>query len=487
MVKKGNRLFKMLIVLGDVLGITLSFYTTLFLRISLNPFFEIKFGFPDIHQHIFPLYVLLIVWIATFRQMELYKFSEQASFVNGIIGIIKGSTTSTIVLIFIVFLFQLDEYSRSLIFMFWGIAVVEISLIRVLVFRGLKWLKLRDVGVERVVIFGYNDEASRLGANINNTEGIGYKFLGYFLPEMSPPSHWAGNITFLDAQENVLRKSGKISEVIASLDLNRIIICDSTMTREQALYIAEICDEMGISLDRIPDLLGVISERISITEIANVPLINLRPKEVTRWDHIAKRVVDGIIVLAGGILILPLMVLIGILIKRDSPGPVFYVQQRVGKRGKNFPMYKFRSMYVDAEEQRRALARFNEVDGCLFKIKDDPRVTRIGKLLRRYSLDELPQIWNVLKGEMSLVGPRPLPVPDFEDGSSNSRYTYWIKQRTKVLPGITGLWQIQGRSDLPFEEMVKFDLYYIENWSLWLDLQILIKTLPVVLRGIGAY
>ena len=170
----------------------------------------------------------------------------------------------------------------------------------------------------------------------------------------------------------------------------------------------------------------------------------------------------------------------------DSKGPVFFGSERVGKGGRMFPFWKFRSMVQDADGMKDALRDLNETDGRLFKIKNDPRVTRFGRLIRKFSVDELPQLYNVLRGDMNLVGPRPLPVRDLEGIENDPEARYWVELRSKVKPGITGLWQVMGRSDLAFKDMVTLDIDYVQNWSLWLDLQILAKTVPAVLKGRGA-
>ena len=203
---------------------------------------------------------------------------------------------------------------------------------------------------------------------------------------------------------------------------------------------------------------------------------------VVTATRVVKRVLDmvGSVVLA--IVLAPLFVLVVGLIRIDSPGPIFFPQQRIGRHGRQFRMYKFRSMYVDAEERRAALVAKNEMEGgVIFKMKDDPRITRVGKYIRRGSIDELPQLWNVFKGEMSLVGPRP-PLPAEVD-----EYSLEDRRRLEVVPGITCIWQVSGRSEIPFDQQVELDVAYIESQSLWLDLKLLLRTIPAVLLGKGAY
>ena len=194
-----------------------------------------------------------------------------------------------------------------------------------------------------------------------------------------------------------------------------------------------------------------------------------------------KRAIDVIVAASGLIVLSPLLMLIALAIKLESPGPVIFRQVRVGKGGRHFTVHKFRSMRETAEQERAALLSQNEASGPLFKMKDDPRRTRVGALIRRLSLDELPQLYNVLLGEMSLVGPRP-PLP-----SEVEQYQDWHMKRLETWPGITGLWQVSGRSDLSFDEMVLLDIYYVENWSLLLDLQIAFRTIPTLILGTGAY
>ena len=211
------------------------------------------------------------------------------------------------------------------------------------------------------------------------------------------------------------------------------------------------------------------------------PLFELRPPVLAGTDWAVKKTFDFGVSLLVLLLGLPLWLLLALAIKLDSRGPVFYRDRRVGVGEQEFGMLKFRTMVEGASEQQPVLEEHNEATGALFKIRDDPRVTRVGRMLRRLSLDEVPQVLNVLRGEMSLVGPRPLPLRDYR------QLEPWHRKRYHVLPGITGLWQISGRSNLTFDDLVRLDFYYIENWSIWLDISILVRTLPAVLGRRGAY
>jgi lipopolysaccharide/colanic/teichoic acid biosynthesis glycosyltransferase len=212
-----------------------------------------------------------------------------------------------------------------------------------------------------------------------------------------------------------------------------------------------------------------------------VPLFELRPPAFSGVDWLVKRgfdlAVSSVVLLVG----LPLWLLIAAAVKINSRGPVLYRDERIGLGEREFGMLKFRTMRPDAAGRQAELEASNEADGPLFKIREDPRVTPVGALLRRFSLDEIPQLWNVLRGEMSLVGPRPLPLRDY------ALLEAWHRKRYLVLPGVTGLWQISGRSNLGFDDLVRLDFYYLENWSIWLDITVLLKTVPAVIRGSGAY
>jgi exopolysaccharide biosynthesis polyprenyl glycosylphosphotransferase len=238
---------------------------------------------------------------------------------------------------------------------------------------------------------------------------------------------------------------------------------------------------LKVAVRIVPDLFQLSLSQVDIDDLNGIPLIGTKQVSIKGWNLALKRGFD--IMVSGLFLVLlsPLLLIIAVLVKLDSPGPAIFKQTRIGRGGRKFTVYKFRTMREGAEQEQDALQDLNEAQGALFKIKEDPRRTALGKFLRRRSLDELPQLYNVLRGEMSMVGPRPQLVGEVE------QYQAWHKKRLETWPGMTGLWQVSGRSDLSFDDMVLLDIYYVENWSLLLDLRIALKTIPAFLLGTGAY
>jgi exopolysaccharide biosynthesis polyprenyl glycosylphosphotransferase len=263
--------------------------------------------------------------------------------------------------------------------------------------------------------------------------------------------------------------------------IDEVIITLPWMYHRKILGIMRQCEREQVRARIVPDLFQLALSRVDIEDLGGIPIIGVKEVAITGWNLAFKRASDIVVSLVGLILLSPLLLLISVAIKLDSPGPALFKQVRVGKGGRRFVCYKFRSMRQGAEEERPELADRDEAMGPTFKIRHDPRCTRVGRLLRRTSLDELPQFYNVLRGEMSLVGPRPAIPSEVE------QYQEWHRKRLEVSPGITGLWQVSGRSQLTFDEMCLLDIYYLENWTPLLDLKIALKTAPAVLAGTGAY
>jgi exopolysaccharide biosynthesis polyprenyl glycosylphosphotransferase len=289
--------------------------------------------------------------------------------------------------------------------------------------------------------------------------GIDYEFVGVL-----PPSGLADVDSFLREHHP-----------------DELIVSGTDLREEQLLDLVDEAHRCGVKVRIAPTTAELLTQRADYVPGQGVPLFELRPPVFAGLDWSVKRTFDIVVSSMMILVASPLWALIALAVKIDSSGPVFYRDRRVGLGEHEFGMFKFRSMYVDANLRQSALEAANEASGPLFKIKDDPRVTRVGRFLRRYSIDEMPQVLNVLRGEMSLVGPRPLPLRDYVQLED------WHRKRYLVLPGMTGLWQVSGRIDLSFDDLVRLDFYYLENWSIWLDISILAKTLPAVIARRGAY
>jgi exopolysaccharide biosynthesis polyprenyl glycosylphosphotransferase len=275
-----------------------------------------------------------------------------------------------------------------------------------------------------------------------------------------------------------------LSELPRLLDargVDEVVVADAGLSERELLEIVDVAHRSGVKVRIAPKTSELLTERAEFVPGQSLPLFELHPPVFAGADWLVKRafdlVVSAVLVVAG----LPFWALLALSVKLGSRGPVLYVDKRVGVGEREFSMLKFRTMYAGAEARQALLEEANEAEGALFKLRRDPRVTPVGRVLRRLSLDELPQLLNVLRGEMSLVGPRPLPLRDYR------RLEPWHRKRYLVLPGMTGLWQISGRSDLGFDDLVRLDFYYLENWSVWLDISILVKTVPAVLTRRGAY
>jgi exopolysaccharide biosynthesis polyprenyl glycosylphosphotransferase len=321
----------------------------------------------------------------------------------------------------------------------------------------------------RTVLVGEGERLAELRRSLGGSRsGIPYEFVG----AISPREEEDGL--------PVLGSLDAVPRVLAEFDVDELILTDTAFSGRELLELVDQAHRRAVKVRIAPTTAELLLQRAEFVP-GSAPLFELRPPALVGADWALKRgfdiVVASVLIVAG----LPLWIAIAALIKATSSGSVFYRDRRVGLGEQEFGMMKFRTMYADAAARQDALEAANEASGPLFKIKNDPRVTPVGRFLRRFSLDEMPQVLNVLWGEMSLVGPRPLPIRDYE------QLEPWHRKRYSVLPGMTGLWQVSGRIDLTFDDLVRLDFYYLENWSIWMDITILAKTLPAVLARRGAY
>jgi exopolysaccharide biosynthesis polyprenyl glycosylphosphotransferase len=326
-----------------------------------------------------------------------------------------------------------------------------------------------------VAVLGFDEEAVSILEHLRISELDCVK--GLILPE-------GRSLTCVNGNAPILGTTKELASVINREGLHRIVMLNGSLSENELEVCSGIATRMGVTVS-CAVAVAAPTRSLAYSVYSGIPLVEIQPVFFTAAERLVKRLFDivGSSVLL--ILLAPLMALIAFLVKASSDGPILFKAPRVGRGGRYFNFLKFRTMH--AGSSRLAVISGNEKDGHLFKIKDDPRVTPIGRLLRRYSLDELPQLINVLLGEMSLVGPRPLPIEDMEPDGMSQKFAIWSEQRASVPPGITGLWQIRGRSELPFTDLVKYDLEYVHNWSLGLDFKILFSTPGFVLTGKGAF
>ncbi|HEY7794506.1 MAG TPA: sugar transferase [Gaiellaceae bacterium] len=311
----------------------------------------------------------------------------------------------------------------------------------------------------RVLLVGAGEGLDKLRRLLASGRGVTHEFVGTFQPT----------------------RDGSLAAALERTRPDEIVLNERDVDGETLLDLVETAHRAGVRVRVAPTTTELLVQRAEYVPGQGAPLFELRPPVLGGADWAVKKAFDVVVSALAVVIGLPVWLLIALAIKLDSRGPVFFRDRRIGVGEREFGMLKFRTMVAGAEEQQLLLEERNEAGGALFKIRDDPRVTRVGRLLRRVSLDEIPQVLNVLRGEMSLVGPRPLPLRDFQ------QLEPWHRKRYHVLPGITGLWQISGRSDLTFDDLVRLDFYYIENWSIWLDITILVKTIPAVIQKRGAY
>ena len=373
-----------------------------------------------------------------------------------------------------IFLLKLGFVSRSIVIGFFVINTVTLILIRAFI---LWWYfsshKEKEEEYLSILLIGSGVRARTLAKNLETLFVWGVKVVGY----LDPQGISAGR----RKDDQILGHVDDISAVLRDIIVDEVIVAVPRKMLGDVQSIIDACQEEGVHLRFMADIYDFDAARIQLTMVENIPLLSFQPVAQNEAGLITKRIIDLLMVLAAMPFILPLLGLIAIAIRIDSPGPAIFCQERVGLHRRRFKLYKFRSMVANAASTMHELEHLNEADGPNFKIKNDPRVTRIGRFLRRSSIDEIPQLFNVILGDMSLVGPRPMAVRDvnlFNKGVQRKRFS--------VRPGITCLWQISGRSDLTFDEWLTLDLKYIDKWSLWLDFKILFLTIPTVLKGSGA-
>ncbi|HLJ69656.1 MAG TPA: sugar transferase [Chloroflexota bacterium] len=418
--------------------------------------------------------ILLVVTILVLLLKGAYRFRLSRDTVDEVSTMFSTVTIAVSIVVVISALLHSWEYSRAVIAYVWLLSIVALTSGRV-VFRGVQgWLHRKGWGVSRVLVVGGSDIGKMVMQSMMSRRDLGYQPAGFVYEDGAGQQRDFGRFPALGSVADVphLLDSGSVDEVVVALPASE---------HDQVLTILQLCEHHGIGLKLIPDLFEMSLSRVNVDGIAGVPLLDVRESALRPFSRAVKRAMDIVVATLGLLATLPIVLVVGLLIRLESPGPAFVLQERVGLSGKRFRCVKLRSMAVDAESMRPSLAKLNEMDGPVFKIRADPRRTKVGRRIRRWSVDELPNFWNVLRGDMSIVGPRPA-LPQEVDA-----YDDWHRRRLEVKPGMTGVWQVSGRSDLPFDEMLLMDIYYVDNWSISLDIRIMLRTVLAVLGRKGAY
>jgi exopolysaccharide biosynthesis polyprenyl glycosylphosphotransferase len=459
--------------LADLVLINAGFIVGYLMRYDWQWFLEI--GYNARLEDYVPIQVAFsVTFLALFQFDGVYTPRRSSSWFDEMYTLVNSTAKATIIVLALVFVYRPLLYSRLMIVEA-GLAVVALMgiarLVRVIA-EGV--LRRRGVGVAKVLIVGAGELGRAVMRTLVARPELGYTCVGFVDDDPVRGTTKIGRfpaLGALDCLPGILRTQ-KVDEVVITLPWS---------AQPKIMQLVELCSHRGVRARVVPSLMQLNLSHINVDDFGGIPLLSMREGNLLPDDHPTKRLIDILGAAAALIISSPLIALFAILICLESPGPPVFAQMRVGRHGKPFKMYKLRSMRNNAELEKDALKAQNEADGPLFKIRNDPRVTRIGHIIRRTSIDELLQFWNVLRGDMSIVGPR-ANLPD-----EVTMYSDWQRVRLRVRPGITGLSQISGRSELTFDETCLLDIFYIESWSPSLDFKIALKTIPYLLTMRGAY
>lgn len=460
-------------IVVDVIIIALAFYSACFilpgkLKFDLT-FYNLFFSPVNPFRAVFNFWILVIL-ILNYSN-GLYETKREMPQVVEVWQVLKANMLAALIIIVSIYVVKIEGFPRtifstSVVFLFGYMAiwrVIKRSFVDYLVSQGYNNFNILIIGAGKV--------GTSLVDEIRLRPGLGLNIVG-FLDDFKPREQAINKTPVIGKIPDFIKLARKefITKIYITIHL------DETRLSE----ILEQAKEIGVDVNIVPHGYQLIGGQFSNSNIGIIPVLQYSGLHTIR-QQFGKRIFDFILALIFTAILSPLLLMIAIMIKLDSSGPVFHMSVRYGRKGYKFKMFKFRSMVKDAEKRLKELRQKNEVDGPIFKMKEDPRVTQFGRIIRKYSLDELPQLINVVKGDMSLVGPRPLLTDEVQ------REDLRQLQRLEVRPGMTGLWQVRGRSDVSFSRLVKWDVWYINNWSFWLDINILFQTLPVVIKGKGAY
>ena len=422
--------------------------------------------------------IMTVLWLGILATEGMYDLHRVFWGTGEYSRIVRALTMGIIVVILLEYLSKTPGLSRAWVLMAWGLGCLFAILGRSMVRTIVAWRRRHGGLLRPTLIVGYNAEAAHIITALRKNLSSGLVPVGCLA---SSQEDRLGLDYCNDPDVPCLGFAREIRRVLDEHYIDTVLILATAFDHDVLARVIDELRDRDVDIQLSSGLFDVTTSRVMIREVSGVPLITIRSVSFAPWKRVVKRAFDLVVGSAVVLVGLPAWALIAIAIRIDSPGPVFYRQPRIGRAGNPFGMFKFRSMYVDAETRLAELHASNEASGPLFKMRDDPRVTRMGKWMRKFSVDEFPQLLNVVAGQMSLVGPRP-PLP-----GETAVYTDHHWRRMEVLPGMTGLWQVSGRSKLTFDDMVRLDLFYIENWSVGFDMGLLLRTVPAVVMARGAY
>jgi exopolysaccharide biosynthesis polyprenyl glycosylphosphotransferase len=469
MLKQNSRLVDAGLRLLDLLVLTLAlpaayFGRDLLLGAASRPF--------STDRHLPLLATTLLLWMVASWMFDLYDVYRTRPVATELSRLARTVLVVALAIAAGGFLGKQHDFSRLVVVLHFGIAFALLAGNRAALRQLARALRRRGYNARLFAVVGSGDRAVEVVESMAGHPEWGYSFAGYILEDGAEPP--VGDAP-------VLGRLGQLGELLEKQVLDEVIFAVPRSSLDGIEGATALCEERGVTVKICLTFFESRIGKMSLTEIDGLPALAFSTAPSDELALAAKRGFDVLASAAALVLLTPLFLLVAVAIKLDSPGPVFFRQRRVGLNGRAFTFHKFRSMRLDAEAQLAALRAQNEVGGPVFKMRNDPRVTRVGRFIRRTSLDELPQFWNVLRGEMSIVGPRP-PLP-----AEVRQYARWQRRRLSVKPGITCTWQVSGRSGIDFEQWMELDLDYIDNWSLWRDVEIVFKTIPAVLRTRGAH
>jgi exopolysaccharide biosynthesis polyprenyl glycosylphosphotransferase len=421
-------------------------------------------------------FTFLVAWHLVLKAFGLYHSWRLSSRHAELANMLKATSLGTIVILAFTLIFRIVLITPTFLLVFWATVSLAGVVSRIALRHFLQRVRVHGRNLRNMLLVGTNARAVDFARKIEAKPDLGYRILGF----VDEP--WAGTETFEATGYPLVADFTSLPDFLREQVVDEVVIALPVRSfHAHSSEIAALCEKQGITLRLLPIIFNFKMARPTAEEFEDDYVITHTTGAIEGWPVLVKRIIDIAVSLTAIAFFSPLFLVVAILIKLTSPGPVFFVQKRLGLNKRRFFVYKFRTMVADAEQKIRELENLNEVSGPVFKIKNDPRITPLGRFLRKTSIDELPQLFNVLRGEMSLVGPRPLPIRDYEGFNQD-----WQRRRFSVVPGITCLWQVNGRSSIPFEKWMELDMQYIDQWSLWLDLKILARTIPAVVKGSGA-